>query len=111
LAAPYVDPRANETIILNAAKMVDYARRGAHGVINAISFHCMLGTVSASMTERIRRDHGRIPILNLVYSGKEAAETRTKIETFAHQVKAFARQGKATPEPRPKLPSRWKWPT
>jgi hypothetical protein len=53
LAQPYVDAGANELVILNVARMVDCARRGAHGIINAISFHCMIGTVFASLTERI----------------------------------------------------------
>jgi predicted CoA-substrate-specific enzyme activase len=91
MVAPYVDPDSNETLVLNVAKMVDYARRGAHGVINAISFHCMLGTVSASLTEKIRRDHDRIPLLTLVYAGKDSAELDTRIEAFAHQVKSHVR--------------------
>jgi len=90
MAGPYVDRNANETVILNVAKMVDYARRGAHGIINAISFHCMLGTVSASLTERIRKDHDNVPMLTLVYTGKDSSEMETKLEAFAHQVKAYA---------------------
>ena len=90
MAKPYVDRNANETVLLNIAKMVDYAGRGAHGIINAISFHCMLGTVSASLTERIRKDHNNVPILTVVYTGKDNPEMETKLEAFAHQVKAYA---------------------
>ncbi len=90
MAEPYVDRNANETVLLNVAKMVDYASRGAHGIINAISFHCMLGTVSASLTERIRKDHDNVPILTLVYTGKDSSEMETKLEAFAHQVKSYA---------------------
>jgi predicted CoA-substrate-specific enzyme activase len=96
MAAPYVDRNANETVLLNVAKMVDYASRGAHGIINAISFHCMLGTVSASLTERIRKDHNNVPILTLVYTGKDSSEMETKLEAFAHQVKSYA---KSHPQP------------
>ena len=95
LVVPYVDPNSNETLVLNIAKMLDYARRGASGVINAISFHCMLGTVSASLTEKIRRDHDQIPVLTLVYAGKDSAELDTRIEAFAHQVKAHAQRRSA----------------
>ena len=98
-AAPYVDAKGNEILLLNVAKMVDFARRGADGVLNAISIRCMLGTVSASLTESIRRDHGQIPISTLVYSGKASQDMDTKLEAFAHQVKAFA-AGRPQPEER-----------
>ena len=105
MAAPYVDRNANETVLLNVAKMVDFASRGAHGIINAISFHCMLGTVSASLTERIRKDHDNIPILTLVYTGKDSSEMETKLEAFAHQVKAFAESHPDESQTRSWLPS------
>ncbi|MBM4371718.1 MAG: hypothetical protein FJ098_08695, partial [Deltaproteobacteria bacterium] len=97
LARPYVDRNANETVLLNVAKMVDFARRGAHGVINAISTHCMLGTVSASLVERIRRDHDGLPMLTLIFSATESATLEARLEAFAHQVHARAASGGATP--------------
>ncbi len=105
MAEPYLDRNANETVLLNVAKMVDYASRGAHGIINAISFHCMLGTVSASLTERIRKDHNNIPILTLVYTGKDSSEMETKLEAFAHQVKAYAKSHPNDEAARPWFPS------
>jgi hypothetical protein len=90
LAQPYLDRNANEFVLLNIAKMVDFARNGAAGVINAISFHCMLGTVAASLTEAIRRDNGMIPISTVVYTGKPSPDIDTRLEAFAHQVKQFA---------------------
>ncbi len=91
LAAPYVNRNANEMVLLNIAKMVDFANRGAHGLINAISSHCMLGTVSASIMDRIREDHNQIPMLTLVFSATESATLETRLEAFAHQVHARAR--------------------
>lgn len=90
LAAPYVDKKGNELLILNIAKMVDFAQRGAHGIINAISFHCMLGSVSASLAENVRRDHNMIPLTTLIYTGKESSQVDAKLEAFAHQVKMYA---------------------
>ena len=97
LAAPYVDKSANELVILNMAKMVEFARGGAQGIINAISFHCMLGTVSASLAENVRRDHDMIPLTTIVYTGKESSEVNTKLEAFAHQVKEYAAKPKPPP--------------
>jgi len=90
LSAPYVDPSANETVLLNVAKMVHFAQDGASGVINAISLNCMLGTVSASLTEKIRADHQMIPITTIMYTGKPSPEIDARLEAFAHQVKGFA---------------------
>ena len=101
LAKPYIDRNANETVLLNVAKMVDFANRGAHGVINAISSHCMLGTVSASIIDRIRDDHDQMPMLTLVFSATESATMETRLEAFAHQVHERAQ---VQPEPVPKRP-------
>ena len=90
LAAPYVDPGANETLLLNVAKMAHFAQNGASGVINAISINCMLGTVSASLTEKIRANHHMIPITTISYTGKPSSEIDARLEAFAHQVKGFA---------------------
>jgi len=107
LAEPYLDSGANELLILNVARMVDCARRGAHGIINAISFHCMLGTVSAALTERIRADHGQVPLMTLLFSGKDSPELDTKLEAFAHQVRTFAAAREAN-EPKSWFESLWR---
>ncbi|MBM3268816.1 MAG: hypothetical protein FJZ01_14340 [Candidatus Sericytochromatia bacterium] len=95
LARPYLDGRANDVLVQNVAKMVDFANRGADGIINAISFHCMLGTVSAALAERIRQDVGALPLITLVYSGSGGGEIASKLEAFAHQVKTHAAARKA----------------
>ena len=79
-----------ESHVAAGAKMVDFARRGASGIINAISFHCMLGTVSAALTESIRKDHDMIPLMTLVYAGNDSPDMDTRLEAFAHQVRNFA---------------------
>ncbi len=96
-SSPYLDKGANDVVILNVSKMVHFAHNGADGIVNAISFHCMLGTVSASLTESIRRDHGGIPITTMVYTGKEGAELDAKLEAFAHQVATFHAARKSKP--------------
>ncbi|MDX9722444.1 MAG: acyl-CoA dehydratase activase-related protein, partial [Myxococcota bacterium] len=85
LAKRYVGQESNEVLTLNVAKMVDFARRGAHGVINAICFGCMLGTISVAITRRIREDNNNIPIANLFYSGSPDAQLGM-LEAFVHQV-------------------------
>ncbi len=89
LAKPYIAGDINAILLLNIAKIADFINRGADGVINAISFHCMMGTITASLTESIRENHGMIPITTLVYSGHSAGEIEAKLEAFVHQVKTF----------------------
>ncbi|MHC9541878.1 MAG: hypothetical protein AB9903_20420 [Vulcanimicrobiota bacterium] len=101
LAKPYLAGNVNAILLLNVAKMADFIARGADGVINAISFHCMMGTIAASLTESIRENHGMIPITTLIYSGHSAREIEAKLEAFVHQVKMFnsLRSARAETEP------------
>jgi hypothetical protein len=86
----------NEIVLLNIARMVDYARKGADGVINAICFNCLLGTVSAAIAARVRKDCGDIPIPTFIYAGTELAAERTKLEAFVYQVKQSATRKRQT---------------
>ena len=91
-AAPYVGVDSNQFLVLNVAKMVEFAERGADGVINAICFNCMLGTASAAIACRIRKDFGQIPIPTFVYTGSETAAEKTRLEAFVYQVHQFAQR-------------------
>jgi len=88
--SPYIGWDNNEIILLNIAKMVDFARRGADGVVNAICFNCMLGTVAEGLTAQIRRDCGNIPLPTLIYGSTELSTENTKLEAFVYQVHQFA---------------------
>jgi predicted CoA-substrate-specific enzyme activase len=89
LARPYVGRRGNSLVRWNVAKMVDFARRGAHGVINAVGQNCMVGTASAAVMRRIRADHDGIPMVTLYYGSTTTAALRAALEAFVHQVKSF----------------------
>lgn len=91
LAQPYVGPRTNFLILLGAAKMVDFLRRGASGVINAVGINCIVGTATASVIPAIRSDFGQAPIITVTYGNSEAPAQRLRLETFVHQVKTFWR--------------------
>jgi len=85
-ASSYVGFDNNNIVLLNVSKMVDFAQRGADGVINAICFNCMLGTISGAISTRIREDFDNIPIPTLVYSGTDESSENTKLEAFVYQV-------------------------
>ncbi len=83
---PYLGAESNALILTNVAQILDYARGGASGVVNAICFNCMVGTVSASLLERIRTDLGGMPMTTLMCGGSEGTSGTARLEAFAHQV-------------------------
>lgn len=84
----YLSFNNNQTLFLNVAKMIDFARKGADGIINVICFNCMLGTASAAISGRIRKDFGSLPLPTLIYGETESANEQTRLEAFVEQVKA-----------------------
>lgn len=88
LTAPYMPNEAHALLFLNVAKIVDFARNGADGIINAICFNCMVGNASAAINEKIRRDYDDIPIITAVYSGGEDPSRRMVLEAFVSQARA-----------------------
>ncbi len=88
LAAPYMPNEAHQLLFVNVAKIVDFARGGADGIVNAICFGCMVGNASAAVIERIRRDFDDVPIVTAVYSGADDPSRRMVLEAFVSQVKA-----------------------
>ena len=77
----------HDLLLVNVAKIVDFIERGAHGVINAICFNCMIGNASAAIIEKIRQDHISTPVLTAVYSGSENPGRQMQLDAFACQVK------------------------
>jgi hypothetical protein len=92
IAAPYVGERASDVLMLNVAKMVDFAAKGADGIINAMCLNCMVGSVSAALMSKIREDHDNIPAVNLVFGGTEGTSQSLRLEAFIHQVKEYAKR-------------------
>jgi predicted CoA-substrate-specific enzyme activase len=88
LAGVYLENKSNDLLLLNVAKMVDFANNGIGGIINAMCFNCMIGTVSAAITERIKKDYNDLPIITLVYSGSEYTSQKMILDAFIDQVKA-----------------------
>jgi predicted CoA-substrate-specific enzyme activase len=91
-ASPYMGRDNNQTLLLNVAKMVDFARRGADGVVNVICFNCMLGTVAEALAAQVRRDYKNIPLPTLIYGTTELSSEKSKLEAFVHQVHQFAKK-------------------
>jgi len=92
LASPYLDESFGGEAILSIGKAIDYMRNGLCGIINAMPFTCMPGTVVTAISKKLREDFGNFPWLNLAYEGQEDANQLTRLEAFMHQAKDFRRR-------------------
>ncbi len=88
-AKPYVDSSFEGEAILSVGKTIDFARRGASGVVNIMPFTCMPGTIVSTLLKRYQEENSNIPILNMAYDGQEQTNTLTRLEAFMFQAKEF----------------------
>ena len=75
--------------VLSMGKTIDFAKRGASGVVNIMPFTCMPGTIVSTLLKRYQEENSNIPILNMAYDGQEQTNTLTRLEAFMYQAKEF----------------------
>jgi predicted CoA-substrate-specific enzyme activase len=88
-AKPYIDSSFEGEAILSVGKTIDFAKRGASGVVNIMPFTCMPGTIVSTLLKRYQEENNNIPILNMAYDGQEQTNTLTRLEAFMYQAKEF----------------------
>lgn len=94
-AKPYIHHSFEGEAVLSVGKAIDYINRGASGLVNAMPFTCMPGTIAGAVLKRVREDHENIPLLNIAYEGQGDTQTLTRLEAFMHQAKAYKRARKS----------------
>jgi predicted nucleotide-binding protein (sugar kinase/HSP70/actin superfamily) len=92
LGLPYIHDSFEGEAILSVGKAIDFVDKGASGIINAMPFTCMPGTVVAAVMKRVRRDLDNVPFLNMAYDGLEQTNTVTRLEAFMHQAAQYDRR-------------------
>jgi len=88
-AKPYLDPSFEGEAILSVGKTIDFAKRGASGIVNIMPFTCMPGTIVSTLLKRYREENSNIPILNMAYDGQEQTNTLTRLEAFMYQAREY----------------------
>ncbi len=68
-------------------KSVDYTKHGVTGIINAMPFNCMPGTIVTALLKKFSDDHDGFPHITMTYDGHEQANAMTRLEAFIHQAK------------------------
>ncbi len=84
LAAPYLRDTFQGEAVLTVGKAIDMLRRGAKGIINAIPFGCMPGTIGQAMLRRVAEQHGA-PSITLPFDGTPQPASLLALETFMEQ--------------------------
>ncbi|MCX8118399.1 MAG: acyl-CoA dehydratase activase [Desulfobacterota bacterium] len=94
-AKPYLDSSFEGEAILSIGKSIDFAKRGASGIINIMPFTCMPGTIVSALLKRYREENNNIPILNMAYDGQEQTNTLTRLEAFMFQAREYMEKNRA----------------
>ncbi len=88
-AEKYIHNSFEGEAVLSVGKALEYIEKGCHGIVNAMPFTCMPGTVVNAVLKRLREDNQNIPYLNMVYEGAEDTNSMTRMEAFVHQAREF----------------------
>lgn len=83
-AAPYLHHSFRGEAVLSVGKGVDMARKGVFGIVNAMPFMCMPGTVVTGLMRRMSRETG-LPMVSVPYDGTASPTNRLTLETFMEQ--------------------------
>jgi predicted nucleotide-binding protein (sugar kinase/HSP70/actin superfamily) len=89
-ASPYLHDSFEGEAILSIGKSIDLMQRGASGIINAMPFGCMPGTVVTTLMHGVSRDYG-IPCISIPYDGSESATIEIQLEAFMNQACEYRR--------------------
>ena len=89
LAGPYIHDSFEGEAVLTVGKTIDYALKGASGVVNVMPFSCMPGTITSAILKRYRELNGNFPVLNMAYDGQEQSNIMTRLEAFMYQARQY----------------------
>ncbi len=90
-ASPYLHSSFEGEAILSIGKSIDLLERGAAGIINAMPFGCMPGTIVTALMRGVSRDYG-IPCISIAYDGSESPTTEIQLEAFMDQAREYSKQ-------------------
>ncbi|MFW6421979.1 MAG: hypothetical protein ACOCZX_04035 [Candidatus Bipolaricaulota bacterium] len=86
---PYIPEDYRGEPVLEIGKAVDYAKKGADGIITVTPFSCMPGAMIISVSELVKRDNQDIPWLNLTFDAQQSTNIRTRLEPFLYQARKY----------------------
>lgn len=84
-ASPFVHESFEGETVLSIGKIIDLVEHGAAGIINAMPFGCMPGTIVAALLKAVNREYG-IPSISLPYDGTESSANMLQLEAFMQTI-------------------------
>ena len=97
-AAPYIHESFEGEAIMTVGKAVDFVRKSLDGIVAAMPFTCMPGTISNAVLKHVREQENGFPFLNMVYDGFEQSTAATRLEAFIHQARDYRARRQARTE-------------
>jgi predicted CoA-substrate-specific enzyme activase len=94
-ASPYIHPSFEGEAILSIGKGIDLIGRRASGLVSAMPFGCMPGTIVSGLMRGLSTDFG-IPCLSLPYDGTESVTTEIQLEAFMDQAREYDKKLRAS---------------
>ncbi len=88
LAAPYIHESFEGEAVLSIGKSIDLIHGGVAGIVSAMPFGCMPGTIVSALMRGLHADFG-VPCLSVPYDGTESLTTRIQLEAFMDQARTF----------------------
>jgi predicted CoA-substrate-specific enzyme activase len=83
-ARPYIHESFEGETILSVGKAIDLIEKGVTGIVNAMPFGCMPGTIVTAILRAISKDFD-LPCISIPYDGTESVTTEIQLEAFMHQ--------------------------
>ena len=81
LANPYVHESFEGETVLSIGKAIDLIKNGASGIVNAMPFGCMPGTIVTALIKAVSSDYG-IPCISIPFDGTESTSVELQLEAF-----------------------------
>ncbi len=94
-ASPYLHDSFEGEAVLSIGKSIDLIERGASGIINAMPFGCMPGTVVTTLMHAVSREYG-IPCMSVPYDGTESPTIEIQLEAFMNQAMEYRKNAGRT---------------
>ncbi len=92
-ARPYIHPSFEGEAVLSIGKSIELIEKGAAGIIGAMPFGCMPGTIVSGLMRGLTTEFG-VPCLSIPYDGTESLTTEIQLEAFIDQAKEYKKAGK-----------------
>ncbi|KJR40259.1 CoA-substrate-specific enzyme activase [Candidatus Magnetoovum chiemensis] len=85
-AKPYVHESFEGETVLSIGKSIDMYEKGVCGIINAMPFGCMPGTIVTALMRAVSRQYN-IACISIPYDGTESTTNQLQLEAFMEQAK------------------------